>query len=108
MTTTRRVAAGGLHRSQSEGGMQMERLEEGARRRYHITEECNGCGVCVEWAPDNIAPAWNGSHCSVVSQPANPREERDLHDAEMACPLACLHSRRIQGTARERARSRGR
>ena len=58
--------------------------------RYFITDECEGCGLCVVYAPNNVVPSWDGSHCTVVHQPANEREENDLHDAEMACPLACL------------------
>jgi len=59
--------------------------------RYFITEECDGCGLCVACAPDNVVPSWDGSHCVVAHQPANAREADELHDAEMACPLACLH-----------------
>jgi ferredoxin len=70
--------------------MEAERMQAGTPRRYDITEECNGCGVCAEWAPNNIVLSWDGSYCEVVQQPTTPREEWDLHDAEMACPLACL------------------
>jgi ferredoxin len=68
------------------------------RGRYFIGSECDGCGACVACAPDNVVPGWDGSHCVVAHQPANAREERDLHDAEMTCPLACL--RREEAPAR--------
>jgi ferredoxin len=88
--------------------MEAERTQAGTRRRCHITEECNGCGVCVEWAPNNIVLSWDGSYCEVVQQPTSPREEWDLHDAEMACPLACLHVAGAHpGVVLERALAQG-
>ena len=84
--------------------MEAERMQAGTRRRHYISEECNGCGVCVEWAPNNIVLSWDGSYCEVVQQPTTPREEWDLHDAEMACPLACLYVTGARsGAGRERA-----
>ncbi|MET0551584.1 MAG: ferredoxin [Vicinamibacteria bacterium] len=58
---------------------------------YYITDQCDGCGLCAACAPENIEPAWDGSRCDVAHQPADAREQAELHDAEMACPLACLH-----------------
>ena len=58
--------------------------------RYFITDECDGCGLCVACAPDNVEPSWDGSACVVAHPPASAREERALHDAEMGCPRACL------------------
>ena len=59
--------------------------------RYFITDECDGCGLRVACAPDNVVASWDGSHRTVAHQPANQREENALHDAEMGCSLACLH-----------------
>jgi ferredoxin len=58
---------------------------------YYITDECDGCGLCVACAPENIVSAWDGSRCVVGHQPADAREEAELRDAKMACPLTCLH-----------------
>jgi ferredoxin len=69
--------------------------------RYFITEECDGCGLCVARAPDNVLPSWDGSHCVVTHQPASGREERELDDAAMGCPRACL--RRAASRRRPRA-----
>lgn len=60
------------------------------RGPYFIGSECDGCGLCVACAPDNVVASWDGSHCIVAHQPASVREEAEMHDAEMGCPLACL------------------
>lgn len=57
---------------------------------YFITGECDGCGACVACAPENVVPTWDGSRCVVAYPPANEREEADLRDAALACPLGCL------------------
>jgi len=79
----------------------------GAGTRYFIGSECDGCGLCVACAPDNVVASWDGSHCRVAHQPASAREEAELHDAEMGCPLACLRRedapRRPRGGGSDRA-----
>ncbi len=74
--------------------------------RYYITDECDGCGLCLACAPENVVPTWDGSRCTVAYQPANAREEADLHDAAMGCPLACL--RRGSDRATRRPETAGR
>lgn len=76
------------------------------RTRYYITEECDGCGLCLACAPENVVSTWDGARCEVAHQPADAREEADLRDAEMACPLACL--RRGSDRATRSPRSAGR
>jgi ferredoxin len=75
----------------------------GALGTYIISDDCDGCGLCVACAPDNVVRAWDGSHCRVAHQPANQREENALHDAEMGCPRACL--RRDEAPVRRRGGS---
>lgn len=70
--------------------MAMERAQRATFGRYFITGECDGCGVCLARAPENVVPSWDGTHCVVAHQPASAWEEKELHDAEMGCPLVCL------------------
>jgi ferredoxin len=70
---------------------EMERLRANAWGRYYVTSDCNGCGVCASCAPDNVAPSWDGSYCAVACQPVGDKEEREMRDAQDACPLQCLH-----------------
>lgn len=69
-----------------------ERLRSNQWGKYYVTSDCNGCGVCVACAPENMQHSWDGTYCAVAAQPANEREERDLEAAQAACPLQCLHS----------------
>jgi ferredoxin len=58
--------------------------------RYYVTEECNGCGLCATFAPDNFAWSADGSYCFVARQPADTLELDALWDAIQVCPMRCI------------------
>ena len=63
---------------------------ENAPGRYYVTEECNGCGLCVTYSPDNFGWSPDGSYCVVSSQPADTLELDTVWDAIQACPMRCI------------------
>jgi ferredoxin len=91
----RRAQHGGVpERSpRDEGGRMMpsgERLRANAWGRYYVTDECDACGLCEEYAPDVFAPAWDGTYYAIAAQPVGVIEERAVWDAMAVCPRQCI------------------
>lgn len=69
---------------------------KGERRRvntwgpFYTTDECDGCGICEEYAPDNFARSWDGDYYAVVQQPETKEELRAMRQAMDACPKQCI------------------
>jgi len=60
-------------------------------RRFDVAEdECIGCGLCSERAPDNLEMARGGSLAQVFKQPESAAEERACQEAADYCPTGSL------------------
>jgi ferredoxin len=57
---------------------------------FYVTDECDGCGICVECAPDNFAQSADGTYYAVVKQPESNDEARATREAMDACPRQCI------------------
>ena len=68
----------------------------GERRRtntwgpFYVTDECDGCGICIEYAPENFAQSWDGTYYAVVQQPESKDEVRAVRRAMEICPKQCI------------------
>jgi ferredoxin len=71
-------------------GTMAEPLRANAFGRYYVTDDCDGCGVCVEVAPANFTFSPDGDYCAVYAQPSNEHEEDLLERVKEACPLQAL------------------
>lgn len=59
--------------------------------RFEVVEEdCIGCGLCLERAPDNIEIPDGSDTAQVFRQPETPAEEQACREASEYCPLGGL------------------
>jgi ferredoxin len=62
------------------------------RARFEVEEdECIGCGLCEERAPENIQTPAGDCTAQVVKQPLNDAEEEACKEAAEYCPMGGLH-----------------
>jgi ferredoxin len=62
-----------------------------AEGRYSITDDCDGCGICVSYSAYTFAANESGARYFVARQPeAGSEEEAIVRDAMQACPLGCI------------------
>jgi len=60
--------------------------------RFEIVEDdCSGCGLCSERAPENFEIPDGSSTAQVFKQPETPTEEEACLEASDYCPLGGLH-----------------
>jgi ferredoxin len=67
-----------------------ERMRANAWGPYYVTDECDACGLCAEYAPGVFVPAWDGTCYLVAAQPAHDGELRAVWDAMTCCPRQCI------------------
>ena len=75
------------------------------RRRFEVVDQdCIGCGLCEERAPENLEIPPGASTARVVKQPETPAEEEACIEASEYCPLGGLRASHVDapstGTAR--------
>ncbi len=59
--------------------------------RFEVQEDdCIGCGLCPERAPENMEMVDGQSVARVVAQPASPDEELACLEAAEYCPIGAL------------------
>jgi ferredoxin len=64
---------------------------QNAEGRYAITEECDGCGLCVSYSAYSFAASADAARYFVIRQPVDGSEEEALlRDAMDQCPLGCI------------------
>lgn len=63
--------------------------EDNVPGRYYVDEECTGCGVCAETAPENFKLDDEGL-AFVGKQPANDEEEEACQEAKECCPADAI------------------
>jgi ferredoxin len=56
-----------------------------------VVQDCIGCGLCAERAPENMAMTDGGSTAEVLKQPETQEEQEACHEAAEYCPLGGLH-----------------
>ncbi len=66
------------------------RIEENAEGKYYVTSDCNGCGLCFSVALQNFMYASDSSYYYVLQQPVDEREEADVQQAIVLCPMDCI------------------
>ena len=57
-----------------------------------IEDDCTGCGLCSERAPENFAIASGSRTARVSKQPENSAEEQACLEASDYCPMGGLHA----------------
>ncbi len=61
--------------------------------RFEVLEEdCIGCGLCSERAPENLEIPAGGSTAQVFKQPETSAEEQACLEACDYCPMGGLHA----------------
>lgn len=61
------------------------------RNRFEVVEDdCIGCALCSERAPENVEMLAEETIARVVAQPANEREEQACLEAADYCPIGAL------------------
>ncbi|MEB2345756.1 MAG: ferredoxin [Deltaproteobacteria bacterium] len=69
-------------------------------REYEVIEDdCIGCRLCVERAPENLEIPEGASVARVFHQPANAEEEEAVREAAEYCPMGALHKNKEVGDA---------
>jgi len=59
--------------------------------RFEVVEDdCTGCGLCSERAPDNLDIPAGSSTAAVFKQPQSPMEEEACLEASEYCPTGGL------------------
>jgi len=59
--------------------------------RFEVVEEdCIGCGLCAERAPENLQVADDNRSARIIRQPENCDEEQACLDACDYCPMGAL------------------
>ncbi len=60
--------------------------------RFEVVEEdCIGCGLCSERAPENLEIPAGACTAQVFKQPETPAEEQACLEASDYCPMGGLH-----------------
>ena len=71
-------------------GMKGGRRQVNAWGPFYVSDECDGCGICADCAPDNFAESADGTYYAVVQQPERRDEIRAMRQAMDACPRQCI------------------
>ena len=53
---------------------------------YYVNDDCIGCGLCTETAPDNFEFNENEEYAYVYKQPENDEEKKACQEALEDCP----------------------
>jgi len=63
------------------------------RNRFEVVEEdCIGCGLCSERAPENLEIPTGTNTAQVFKQPETSAEEQACLEASDYCPMGGLHA----------------
>lgn len=66
------------------------RLADNVPGKFYVTSDCNGCGLCFSCALQNFMYSNDSSYYYIYQQPADAREEEDIHKAIEVCPMDCI------------------
>ena len=69
-----------------------EPLRANAFGAFYVTQDCDGCGICVEIAPMHFTFSPDRDYCAVYAQPAGDFEVALVKEAMAACPLHAVAS----------------
>lgn len=67
-----------------------EPVEGNVPGKYYISEDCAGCQVCVDIAPDNIEFDDDSGYAIIAKQPENDEEVELMEDAIDSCPSEAI------------------
>ena len=76
-----------------------ERLAPLSDRFEVIDEDCIGCGLCSERAPETLEIPTGTSGARVFKQPETAEEEQACLEASDFCPLGGLHVPAVEAPA---------
>ncbi len=68
----------------------VEAVEGNVPGKYYTTEDCAGCQVCVDIAPDNIDFDDDAGYAIVIKQPENDAEEELMVESIDSCPSEAI------------------
>ncbi|WP_425487353.1 ferredoxin [Methanolobus zinderi] len=66
------------------------KVPENVSGSYYVDEECIGCELCVDTAPDNFKMAEDGTHAYVYKQPEGDSETELSDEALSSCPVDAI------------------
>ncbi len=76
------------------------------RTRFEVAEDdCVGCRLCEERAPENLRIPPGESAATVVKQPVDDAETEACHEAADYCPMGALHALEPEMAATPSART---
>ena len=70
-------------------------LDPMSQRFEVIEEDCIGCGLCSERAPENLEIRDSDRLAQVFKQPETPLEEDACLEASDYCPVGGLHAKAV-------------
>lgn len=73
---------------------EQEYIKENIPGKYHINQDCIGCSLCGEIAPDNFRTDYEGNleavYSYVFKQPVNKTETDLCEEAMSNCPVDAI------------------
>lgn len=66
------------------------RVPENKAGPYYVTDECIGCGVCIDTAGSNFKMNDSDSNAYVYKQPASVAEKAACEEAREGCPADAI------------------
>lgn len=63
-----------------------QKVSENVEGPCYVTEECSGCGICVDTAPENLKMNDDESYAYVFKQSENDEEKAACEEALDSCP----------------------
>ena len=70
--------------------MKENKLEENVDGAYYVDDDCIGCHLCVNEAPENFKMKDDDSTAYVFKQPENDEEKTACENALDACPADAI------------------
>jgi len=68
----------------------MEIIKTDVSGKYHVNDDCIGCAICSEIAPDNFRFNHEKGYDYVCKQPVTEKEERLCVEAMDICPVNAI------------------
>ncbi len=68
----------------------MEKMNTAISGKYHVNDDCIGCAICSEIAPENFRFNHEQGCDYVCKQPDTAKEERLCDEAMDTCPVNAI------------------
>jgi ferredoxin len=77
----------------------MASIKENVPGRYYVDEQCIGCGICSEIAPQNFKSNHRDGYDYVYKQPCSREERRMCAEAVNVCPVNAIGDDGVKTTS---------